>query len=408
MGRKVIVELTPKQQTLELIKSSQDILVTCHKSPDGDAIGSSLALGSALKALGKNITIVCSDEVSRQLSFVPDVETIQQTLTGSKDFIISIDTTKSANGELKLGYKHDKDSRKLTIIITPTKGSIQNSDVEFSASKPKFDLIIALDTPDIERLGSFYDQFPELFYETPVINIDHHASNNHYAKINWVDITATSTCEIMVSLLESLSSQNNNLKLLDENIATKLLTGIITDTGSFQNANTTPKSFTVAAQLVGAGARQQEIIKNIFKTKTLSTLHLWGRVLTNVVEEKDPRFIWSYVSNDDIRTLNASPDELSGVIDELLKSAPDMDFALLLSEKPASNETDMIIKGSFRAINPAVDVINLANIFGGGGHPQAAAFEQPRSGPLATQIEQIIGKIKSRSIATRRLEMPTV
>lgn len=400
------MELTPKQQTLELIRSSQDILVTCHKSPDGDAVGSSLALGSALKALGKNITIICSDEIGSQFSYIPDIGTIQKTLTGNRDFIITIDTTKSSDGEIKLGYKHDKDSRKLTIIVTPTKGSIQSSHVTLDTNKPKFDLIIALDTPDIERLGSFYDQFPELFYETPVINIDHHASNNHYAKINWVDITATSTCEIMVSLLESLSSQNNNIKLLDEDIATQLLTGIITDTGSFQNANTTPKAFTVAAQLVGAGARQQEIIKNIFKTKTLSTLHLWGKVLTNIIEEVNPSFIWSYVSNDDIRALNASPDELSGVIDELLKGAPNMDFALLLSEKPTSNGTDMILKGSFRAINPSVDVINLANIFGGGGHPQAAAFEQPRSGPLSTQIEQIIEKIKNKITSSPPLEMP--
>ena len=400
------MELTPKQQTLGLIKSSQDILIACHKGPDGDVIGSSLALSSALKTLGKTVTIVCPDEINCQFSYIADIETIQKTLIGSKDFIITIDTTKSADGEIKLGYRHDKDSRKLTILITPTKGSIQNTDVTLGANKPKFDLIIVLDTPDIERLGNFYDQFTELFYETPVINIDHHASNNHYGKVNWVDITATSTCEIMVSLLESISSQNNNIKLLNEDIATKLLTGIITDTGSFQNANTTPKSFTVAAQLVGAGARQQEIIKNIFKTKPLSTLHLWGKVLTNVKEERNPNFIWSYVSYDDIRGLNASPDELSGVIDELLKSAPDVDFALLLSEKPAANETDLVLKGSFRAINTSVDVITLANIFGGGGHPQAAAFELPRSGPFQQQIEQIIGKIKDKTVSPHQLEMP--
>lgn len=400
------MELTPKQQTLELIKSSQDILIACHKSPDGDAIGSILSLGSVLKELNKNITLVCSDEISNQFSYLPDVSSIQKTLNGNKDFIITIDTTKTIGGEIKLGYKHDKDAKKLTIIVTPFKGSIQETDLNFETDKPKFDLIILLDTPDIERIGAFYDQFTELFYETPVINIDHHASNNHYGKINWVDITATSTCEIMVSLLESLSSQNDNIKLLNEDIATKLLTGIITDTGSFQNANTTPKSFTVAAQLVGAGARQHEIIKHIFKTKPLSTLHLWGKVLSNVKEEINPSCIWSYVSHDDIRAQNASPDELSGVIDELLKSASDVDFALLLSEKPATNETDLILKGSFRAINPSVDVIALANIFGGGGHPQAAAFELPRSGILSDQIAQIIEKIKDNPTGANQLKMP--
>jgi phosphoesterase RecJ-like protein len=294
---------------------------------------------------------------------------------------------------------------------------IENQDVSFSTSRPKFDLIIVLDSPDLERLGSLYDQFTDLFYETPILNIDHHASNDYFGKVSWVDLTATSTCEMLVSLLESLSgsSELGNKKLLTEDIATALLTGIITDTGSFQIANTTPKSFTVAAQLVAAGARQQEIIKHIFKTKPLSTLRLWGKVLTKIVEEQDPAFVWSVVSSQDLADVQATSSELTGVIDELLKSAPNVDFAILFSERTImdsiDNQKKTVFHGTLRAISPSFDVSAVASHLGGGGHVKAAAFEQPREGSLAEQVKQAIDKIKQFSKQngnSNSLEMPTI
>jgi phosphoesterase RecJ-like protein len=233
-------------------------------------------------------------------------------------------------------------------------------------------------------MGPIFDQNASLFYETPLVNIDHHVSNDHYGKVNWIDLTATSTCEILVALLESLGREKT---LLDQDIATALLTGITTDTGSFQNTNTTPKSFTVAAQLVAAGAKQQDIVKKIYKTRSLSTLKLWGRALANIKEDKENRFIWSTLSEKDFVETGSLNTDSGGVIDELLKTAPDIDFALLLTERNGS------VHGNLRATEKGVDVSRLAQLFGGGGHEVAAGFDIPNTS-LVQEEATILQRIR--------------
>jgi len=376
------MELTPKQQTTEQIKSAQKILLLTHVNPDGDALGSLLALYLVLKQLGKEVTAVVPDQLSPSLKFLPSLKEILKNFSSAKDFIITIDTSK-VNVD-RLGYKHLPQENKLNIVITPQGGTFSEKEISFSQGSPKYDLIIVLDSPDLERLGPLYEGQNSLFYETLVVNIDHHAGNDFFGKINWVDLTATSTAEILVSLIESLAREKT---LLNEDIATALLTGIITDTGSFQNVNTTPKSLTVAAQLVAAGGRQQEIIRHIFKTKPLSTLKLWGRILASVQSESEARFVWSKILKTDFSETGAEEGETTGIIDELLKSAPGIDFALLLVEKQDG------IHGSLRAVAPGIDVSQIAKLFSGGGHEAAAAF-QIYGVSLAEKEEEILGKIR--------------
>ncbi len=376
------MELTPKQQTTEQIRAAEKILILTHFNPDGDALGALLALYLILKKLDKDVTAVVPETVPATFSFMPNIGEVHNSYSGTKDFIITIDTRKTSVD--RLGYKHIPEENKLNIVITPHSGTFRREDVTFSYGSFKYDLIIVLDSSDLERLGPLYEGQNALFYETPVINIDHHAGNDFFGKINWVDLTATSTSEILVSLIESLAREK---PLLDEDIATALLTGIITDTGSFQNANTTPKSLTVAAQLVAAGGRQQEIIRHVFKTKPLSTLKLWGKILESVRQDQELRFIWAKVSRVDLMETGATEDETSGVIDELLKSAPNIDFALLLAER------EDILHGSLRAVASGVDVASIAKIFGGGGHEAAAAFQIPGATLLANEGE-IIEKVR--------------
>lgn len=376
------MELTAKQQTTEQIKNAQKILVLTHTSPDGDGLGSLLALYLVLKQLGKEVTAVVPDQISGALKFLPSIEEIVKNFSSAKDFIITIDTSKVKVD--RLGYKHLTQENKLNIVITSLGGTFTDKDISFGQGMPKFDLIIVLDSPDLERLGPLYESQSGLFYETPVINIDHHAGNDFFGKINWVDLTATSTSEILVALVESLSREKS---LLNEDVATALLTGIITDTGSFQNVNTTPKSLTVAAQLVAAGGRQQEIIRHIFKTKPLSTLKLWGRILAKVRSEENLRFVWSKIDRTDFTETGADEAETTGIIDELLKSAPNIDFAMLIVERQDG------IHGSLRAVSPGIDVAKIANIFGGGGHEAAAAF-QIYGESLADREGEILAKIR--------------
>ena len=391
------MELTPKQQTIELVRNAKRIIVFSHQNPDGDALGSSIALTLALRKLGKEVIVANSDPVPQTFSFLPANSELVSDLSTNSEFVISIDTTGIEVD--KLGYKNVVEDKKLNIVIKTKTGSITPEMVSLKSSGTTADLIFVLDTNDVDRLGPIYDRYTSLFYETPIINIDHHPSNDYFGKVNWIDLTATSTAEILVSLLESLatlapraaSTDGTPVKiasLIDADIATLLLTGITTDTGSFQNTNTTPKSFTVAAQLVAAGARQQEIVQHVYKTKSLSTLKLWGKILSTVQYDQTHRFLWSSVTATDFTTFNASETETTGVVDELLKAVPNIDFALLLSEKQNG------LHASLRGVNTLVSVAQVAELFGGGGHEMAAAFRVP-NGSLADNQAEIIDKIRA-------------
>ncbi len=373
------MELTPKQQIIELIKKSKNILLLTHRNPDGDGLGAEIAFLLALRKLNKEITAVAEGEISKNYHFIKGIDEISKKLELSRDFIISLNTEDIQIGNL--GYKVEGD--KLNIIVTPTQGNFTPEHVSFDAGKHPYDLIIVLDTPDIEQLGELYNNNASLFYEVPVINIDHHVSNEYFGKVNLVDITATSACEIVLALLESLSADK---PILDEDIATALLMGIITDTGSFQNTNTTPKSLTVAAQLVASGAHQQDIIKNIYKTKPLSTLRLWGRILAGIREDKNHKFVWSIAAARDLDQCGARETEITGAIDELLVAAPNAEIILLLSERETG------IFGSIRTTKE-VNASKVAEMFGGGGHERAAGFNISNKG-LAETEKYVLEKIR--------------
>ncbi|MFA6082490.1 MAG: DHH family phosphoesterase [Patescibacteria group bacterium] len=374
------MELTPKQQIVELAKGANNILIVTHDRPDGDGLGSALGLKLALTKLNKSVTIAAANPEHQLHHFLPGITEIQSQISAHKDLIISIDTEQTP--VKKVMYQKSPDNQ-LNIIVTPDQNiTIDASRLTFSTGQYAWDLIIALDCADIERIGDVYTQNPDMFFDVPVVNIDHHPGNDHWGRVNLVDMTATSTSEILVSVIESLGREQN---LLDEDTATCLLCGIISDTNSFQNNNTTPKSFTVAAQLIAAGARQQEIIHNLFRTKSLSTLKLWGTILANVQEEAD--FVWSYATATEIADAGAAPEQTSGIIDELLKTTTGSSFALMLSERDGG------VHGSLRAINKTVDVSVIANLFGGGGHAAAAAFDIPNT-TLADSQALVIDKVK--------------
>lgn len=388
------MELAPKAQAVELIRQAEKILILTHVDPDGDAIGSSLALSLTLQKIGKNADVVWTGQIPETMNFLPSFTVAKRSLSASNDLIITVDT-RSTGEDLKLGYKKLTDKHQVTIVITPPKGSLLPEDVTITRSLPKYDLIVILDTSAVDRLGAIYKDFSDLLYETPTVAIDHHVTNSYFAKVNWIDLTSTSTAEMLVSLIESLGRNEN---LFDADIATALLTGLITDTGSFQNMSTTPKSLTVAAQLVAAGARQQEIIERVFKTKALTTLKLWGKALSNIQEEPEAHFVWTAVSEELAASVGATTKETTGLIDELLKSVADIDFALLLSER------DGQVHGSLRSVNRSTNVAEMARLFSGGGHEAAAGFELP--GKLADEQAGIIEKLRDYQLGRQAHSAP--
>jgi len=372
-----------ENQILKLIDTAQSILVMPSSPPDGDSLGSAVAIYLALRKIGKTSTVVCADPVPDVFQFLPMINTITDEFTPTPDFIITVN---AADAELASIQSELKES-KINIILTAKKGRFSADNVSFSHGENRYDLIITVDTASPQQLGRFYEDNIRLFTETPVINIDHHASNEQFGLINYVEVMSSSCAEIVQGLLESLE-EDKGKEIIDEDIATLLLSGIITDTGSFQNSNTNPRSFSNSAKLIKRGARQQEIIQHVFKTKQLSTLRLWGRVLTNIHIEKQHRFLWSVITRKDLLDTGSKADETGDIIDELMTNAPDIDIVLLLKEKD-----DGTLSGSLRTTSEAIDVSELASMWTGGGHAKAAGFRLQNTN-FAAGGQKIIDQIK--------------
>ncbi len=330
------MEQSPTKQIIELISKSQKILVVTRRLPNGDSIGSMLALGLVLEKMGKEINLVCHGPISSTLSFLPKHNAIQNDLKPNNSFIIKLDTSKAKVAQFS--YDFDEDGHSLNIYVTPEDGKYDASHVSTNPGNTEYDLIFIVDCPDLELLGPVYHNSAELFYNTPIVNIDHDSANEQYGEVNLVDMTASSTAEVLYSLLESFDK-----KYFDRNVATCLLAGIIDGTRSFQSPETTPKSFTIAAQLVAAGGDQQKIVRSIFKMKDLATLKLWGRVLARVNEDSEHKIAWSMINGEDFSATSANPENLEGVIDELMMSMEQVEIAFILFKN--NNKVYGIVKG---------------------------------------------------------------
>ena len=357
------MHLTQTQlDVIALLKKSENLLILPSSPIDGDSLGSALSLYMLLKKMGKKVTVVAEEEVPESYAFLPQIKTVSNELHFLRDFIVTIDC-RAANISPE-HIRHEIQGDKVNIIVKPGNSPIHKEHVSFSEGPPPFDCIVMVDAGSPEQFGKIYDESTELFHLAPVINIDHHASNTGFGKINLVDIMAPSTTTMILPLLEELGKE-----LIDEDIATLLLAGLITDTGSFQNANTTPDAFSLAAKMIGYGARQQEIIQHIYKTKKLTTLRLWGRTLSKIQYDEAHKMVWSSLSKSDFDEIGGTSDETEGVIDELMSNAPGAEIVFLLKER-----ADGEIGGSIRTLTPTIDASKLAGLFGGGGHLQAAGF----------------------------------
>jgi len=371
------MELSPKQQINDLIKNSQKILITGNSNLASDCLGGMLALQRVLNKLGKETTVVSSDLIDQNLQFLPGIESVTKDVTGTRDVVIRINTEKTPIEKIS----YHRDEKYLNILVTPVSGQLQQNDIGFNQGEFQFDLIFVLDTPNVEKIDSVYNRYPELFFETPIVNIDHHTGNDYFGTVNFVDTTATSTCEILVSIIESFGPGH-----FDEDVATCLLTGIMADTASFKNNNTTPKSLTISAQMLAAGARQQQVVQNLYKQKRLSTLKLWGQVLFRIEYDKDKRLAWSAIKYKDLEIAGAGLDEVHQVMDEVLLNIPDAAALLVLVETEPNK-----ITGLLKSLD-GQDVLIWAEQFKGLGTNRSASFEL--SLPLNEAITQVLTTIR--------------
>jgi phosphoesterase RecJ-like protein len=352
-----------QQAAKKLLDDAKRLLIIPHTNVDPDGISSALSSYLLFTALGKECTVICPDILPESLKFLPGFDKLKQEIEISQDFFVNIDCSKG----FEIGrLQQQADGQSVNIIITPKKGSLTEDMISLKEGPLPFDLIVVVDSAELKLLGSFYENHKELFEKVPVLNIDHHISNSKFGQTQLINPEASSATEVLYDWFCTDSSWKTQIT---PDIATLLLAGLITDTRSFQNPNTTPRSLEVAAELLDLGARQQEIIKFIYKTKPLSTLKLWGRALNHIQINEKERIVWSTISKEDLDEMQGSSKETHGIIDELLTTIPDADVCILFTEIEEGG-----LKASMRSTD-AIDVSALAGkLFGGGGHARAAGF----------------------------------
>lgn len=333
------------QQAVSKLRAGSNFLIILPPHPDGDVIGAALALRSLLKKLEKEVTVLCPNSgLDTKFSFLPEFEHIETELKITKNFVIDISSKRVEVEELS--YKKEQD--RLSIYLKPKAGQLESSDISFRSSNFPFDFVICVGVASLDQLGEYYSANAELFFETPVMNIDHSGANENYGQINLVKLNATSNAEIVFDLINEYESS-----LIDQNIATQLLTGIIARTNSFQHARTTPAALNKASQLIGLGGDQQEIIKQIFKTKSLGLLKLWGRSLARLKLFPDLNLALSQVNLSDIQKSGALEEDVENIIAQMATQLGVAKIFVFLAEKQ-TNSTQC-----FLAAAAPVDLLSL-------------------------------------------------
>jgi nanoRNase/pAp phosphatase (c-di-AMP/oligoRNAs hydrolase) len=323
-------------QIEELLKKSKKILLVTRQSPSEDSLASLLAFGFFLEKMGKEIDMVTPGPLLPTLSFLPKSSSVRDNLSASRNFIISLDT--SQVGVSQLSYDFDKDGNRLNIYVTPKNGVFKPEFIETQSSNFGYEAIIILDCQSLENLGGLYEKNTALFYETPIINIDCHSSNEQYGEVNLVNSRMVCCAEILYNLFENI-----NKSFIDESIATSLLVGLVAATKSFQSPITTPQTFNTAAKLIALGADQQKIVRSIFKNKSLSALQLWGRAFARVQHDPAAKLTWTLITLSDFEKTKAAYRDLQGIEEELSTFLTDSEIVLVLLEKEA-NKIEGLVK----------------------------------------------------------------
>lgn len=253
------------------LRSANDILLVCHINPDGDTLGSMLALALGLSAMGKKTTLVSSDGVPPTLSFLPGVDQIQ-TQTERRDF----------------------------------------------------PLAVVLDAGDLARTGAARDA---VLAAQTIIDIDHHVTAGAFGQIRLLDAKAAATAEIVYDVLLDLGVP------LTQPIAECLLCGLLTDTGSFRFNNVTPRTMALGGDMIALGASPNTIAEWAFENKSWGGQKLLGRALDNMKRTPDGKIVWTHVTQADFAEFGATDEDSEGVV-SAIRMVRGTDAALFLREMP--------------------------------------------------------------------------
>ena len=372
--------MTDDQQIFEQIEKAKSILITFKRDFSGDSLTSALALQSFIKKMGKEAKVAADNfKATSSFSFLPGIADIKPEIKMGKKFIISLDTSQTAAKEISYQVKNNR----LEFIITPQEGKFSQENISSKTTGYGYDLIIAVSTLDLESLGNIYHKNTEFFFDTPIINIDHHPRNEKYGQINKIKITAIATTEIIFELLK-----NYSIDLIDKQMATCLLTGIFSESRSFKVGSLTPNSLLVASQLITAGADKDLIVRHLYQSRNFNMLKLWGRVLAKLKNDLNGRIIWSCLNHVDFEKTSSGTEGLEDVIEELIINVPEAEIIILFINDH-SDKTEIKV---YTVRN--IDSLFLIKEFGAEGSKNAATAVLNK--PLEGTEEIIISHIKEK------------
>jgi len=300
---------------IEALNSSRRIFVTTHINPDGDAIGSLVAMGLALEAAGKKVVMYSESPIPTPYRFLSGVDRVI----------------------------HDPEA------------------------VDRCDAAVIIDCGDLDRIGRMavaMEDFPVL------INIDHHATNSGFGHYRLIDPRACASAEIVYRIIGELGVS------ITRSIATALYTGILTDTGSFRFANTRRETFSLCETLATAGANPSDVARHLYGQYSIGRLKLLNMALDSIEISRNGKLSLMALTQLMLAETGTVPEDVDGMIN-YARRIEDIDVAVLIREKrngscPAGNKRPFQV--SLRS-NGAVDVATIAATFGGGGHPTAAGFQ---------------------------------
>ncbi len=313
------------EQVIEVINKHSSFLITSHVSPDGDGIGSQFALHALIEGMGKRALIVNEDPLPELYNFLPGL-------------------WRQANDVVR---------------------------------SQKFDAVFVIECASLDRIGSPIELITEGIV---VVNIDHHVSNERFGGVDWVDSGSSSAGEMIYELYRRLD------RPIGKEEALFLYIAIVTDTGSFRYANTTPGAHRLAAELLDLGVGPEEVAEKLYENRSISAMRLLGSALSTLRRSEDGRITWLYVTREMMAQAGVKPEEMEGIVN-YARSIRGARVALFFKETAEPGE----VKVSLRSKDP-IDVDEVARAFGGGGHLQAAGCTV--KGKIDEVIPLVIKKVK--------------
>ena len=246
-----------KTQLVDRLKTANSVLVTVSRDPSVDQLAACIGLTLLVHKLDKHGSAVFSGNVPSTIEFLKPEDTLEKSPDSLRDFIIALDKNKAD----KLRYKVE--DQMVKIFITPYRTSLSQDDFEFSQGDFNIELVVAIGVQNQEDLDQAIISHGRILHDATVacINTD---QPTDLGNISWKEPTASSLCELVADLAIALGDN-----LLDEQISTALLTGIVAETNRFSNEKTSPQTMSVSAKLMSSGANQQLVATNLAEPVTV-------------------------------------------------------------------------------------------------------------------------------------------